>query len=547
MTMFEITREQEPLLRLTQEAYDVLRQFAQDDPERYLDETTDFRAVLLAHGVTSYTEPTGLYLDDLSLEMPPESGPRNRVDRQALAFYDALPGMTPAQATDPLLWAWLTHFRMHRFALCRWPRLKDVNLTDHLRQHWFVDNQRHALWRDNTASRIWWLAHTARKAAQASAGAFNAQQAVNHFASNAEHYHVLLDHSFTRSASVMAELIRSLLKDATGIHNEGLYELARQLNVMAGARYLDAVPRLQLRHEINDLLEDIMSQPKFVRDRFRLRNRTPVRVLSLGGGVQSTVLALLAARGEYGLPKPDVAVFADTGWEPAGVYDHLDWLKSELAQAYEVVTVSAGNIRENLLRGITPQGNRFLDIPAYLINPDGTPAIAARQCTAHYKLQPIFQHLRERLGLRYGRRAPKDVQVEMWLGISSDEIARAKASREEWVTNRYPLIELEFSRGQLLDWFQRHYPGRSLPRSACIGCPFRADGEWKQMQVSDPAAWADAVMVDDALRNLPAARDAITGDAYLHKKRIPLAEVIFSSTQTYDDLMAEECEGLCGI
>jgi hypothetical protein len=40
-----------------------------------------------------------------------------------------------------------------------------------------------------------------------------------------------------------------------------------------------------------------------------------LRVLSLGAGVQSTTLALLAAHGEVG-PMPDCAIFADTRWEP---------------------------------------------------------------------------------------------------------------------------------------------------------------------------------------------------------------------------------------
>ncbi len=40
-----------------------------------------------------------------------------------------------------------------------------------------------------------------------------------------------------------------------------------------------------------------------------------IRALSLGAGVQSTTLALLAVEGV--LPMPDVAIFADTGWEPA--------------------------------------------------------------------------------------------------------------------------------------------------------------------------------------------------------------------------------------
>lgn len=52
-----------------------------------------------------------------------------------------------------------------------------------------------------------------------------------------------------------------------------------------------------------------------------------LRVLSLGAGVQSTTMALMAAHGEIG-PMPDCAIFADTGWEPKSVYDHLEWLMS---------------------------------------------------------------------------------------------------------------------------------------------------------------------------------------------------------------------------
>lgn len=47
-----------------------------------------------------------------------------------------------------------------------------------------------------------------------------------------------------------------------------------------------------------------------------------LRILSLGAGVQSTTLALMAAHGEIGA-MPDCAIFADTGWEPKAVYEHL--------------------------------------------------------------------------------------------------------------------------------------------------------------------------------------------------------------------------------
>jgi len=46
-----------------------------------------------------------------------------------------------------------------------------------------------------------------------------------------------------------------------------------------------------------------------------------ITVISLGGGVQSSVMALMADEGAFG-PMPG-AIFADTRWEPPSVYEHL--------------------------------------------------------------------------------------------------------------------------------------------------------------------------------------------------------------------------------
>lgn len=74
------------------------------------------------------------------------------------------------------------------------------------------------------------------------------------------------------------------------------------------------------------------------------------RVLSLGAGVQSTTLALMAAHGHF---RPvDCAIFADTSWEPAAVYEHLNVL------TFLVHIVSAGNPHENLLNAAA--GKRLL-------------------------------------------------------------------------------------------------------------------------------------------------------------------------------------------
>ena len=57
------------------------------------------------------------------------------------------------------------------------------------------------------------------------------------------------------------------------------------------------------------------------------RERT-LTVISLGAGVQSSVMAIMAAKGEF--PKPDCAIFADTGYEPKKVYAYLEFLKKNI-------------------------------------------------------------------------------------------------------------------------------------------------------------------------------------------------------------------------
>ena len=348
-----------------------------------------------------------------------------------------------------------------------------------------------------------------------------------------------------RNPLLLAECVRALLKEATGISTAGYRRVVRQLNLEAGTLLLDALSRQQVRSLVIKIVEETMSEPEWVRDRRYLRNRNITRVLSLGAGTQSTVLALMAEHGYGGMRRPDFAIFADTGWEPPAVYEHLEWLKSQLS--YEVVTVSDGNIKDNILAGTNPEGRKFLDLPTYLTEPDGTLSVGARQCTRHYKLSPIFRELRNRLGLADGKRAPKDVQVEMWLGISSDEASRQKPSREEWITNRWPLVEQGYSRAQLYQWFAERYPERELPRSACIGCPYHSNSEWKHLQEHDPKSFAEAVFVDRALREMPQLRQLSKGTAYLHRSRQPLDEVDFSSAKDYTEAMLEECEGLCGI
>lgn len=268
-------------------------------------------------------------------------------------------------------------------------------------------------------------------------------------------------------------------------------------------------------------------------------------VISLGAGVQSSVMALMAANGLI-KPMPDYAVFADTGWEPRGVYEHLDWLETQLP--FEVVRVRQSDIRADTLAGRNSTGQPFYTIPLFLRKKNGQRAITKRQCTREYKVAPITRALRDLLGLGYREAVPRGTWVELWMGISRDEIIRMKPNRERWIEHHYPLIDRAMTRADCEDWFEQHYPGRTLPRSACIGCPYHSNAEWARIKYTDPESWADAVLVDAALR-IGGESSIVGAELYLHGSLIPLDEIDFSNPPEdgQPSLFGEECEGLCGV
>lgn len=251
-----------------------------------------------------------------------------------------------------------------------------------------------------------------------------------------------------------------------------------------------------------------------------------LRVLSLGAGVQSSTLLLLSLRGE--LPPLDAAIFADTQYEPAAVYDHLDWLEERTrAAGVPLLYVTRGNIKTDALksqvRGRKTDGVRWASMPFFVDSGRSDHGMIRRQCTREYKLDPIRAAVRQLAGLAPGEVAGNKVHVEQWVGISADEIHRLRQSRDYWITLRYPLVfdrTPAWSRADCVAWLKREFPDHRVPRSACIACPFHSNAEWRAMRECDPDSWQDAIQFDAAIRKLRGMR----GDVYLHGSLKPLSE-----------------------
>lgn len=264
----------------------------------------------------------------------------------------------------------------------------------------------------------------------------------------------------------------------------------------------------------------------------------PIHIISLGAGVQSSTMALMAAAGEI-TPMPVAAIFADTQAEPKSVYTWLDWLEKQLP--FPVVRVTHGDLAKKAVTSYFSTKNKkvtFSGIPAFVMNPDGTQGMMSRQCTKDFKVSPVDKAITAQMRKHETRRAVK------WLGISLDEISRVKDSRRNTVEHRYPLIDMRLYRNDCLLWMERHGFPRP-PRSACTFCPYRSNSEWRSLSKQDFQA---AVRFEQDFQAAVNGGSMI-GKPWLHRSMKPLSEVDFSTEEERGQLnmFNNECEGMCGV
>jgi hypothetical protein len=267
------------------------------------------------------------------------------------------------------------------------------------------------------------------------------------------------------------------------------------------------------------------------------------RFLSLGAGVQSTYIALREAReGWLGI---DAAIFADTGSEPPSVYRHLEALIPQLPfPVHCVVGYRSGErLRESIMSRVSQAKSGSGGPPFFTTTTGRDHGMLPRQCTHDFKLAPLAKKQRELLGLKRGRR-PEGILAEVILGISADEALRMKPNHLPYLRNVFPLVERGITRGHCLEWFKKNgLP--TPPKSACTYCPYRSDRAWKDLRDNEPEAFADAVRMDEAIRD---GYRGSTEKLYVHRSLTPLSEADFRTAEDFGQMdFINECEGLCEV
>lgn len=263
-----------------------------------------------------------------------------------------------------------------------------------------------------------------------------------------------------------------------------------------------------------------------------------MRVISYGGGVQSTALLVLATNSQ--LPGVDAALFANVGddSEDPRTLDYVRNVAVPFAHSHNIPLYELRRTRrtgevETLYGRITRPGHRAITIP--LRGENGAPQ--SRHCTRDFKIAVVGKWLK-------GAGASEALPAQVCIGISTDEIERAGRGKDEKYERRcYPLLELGLSRSDCRAIIEQ--AGLPIPpKSACWFCPFHSKNAWAEMRRDLPRQFEASV----ALEGMVLARQRVLGHPPLYLTRFgrPLDEAIEEAGETLWSEGPEACdEGYC--
>ena len=252
-----------------------------------------------------------------------------------------------------------------------------------------------------------------------------------------------------------------------------------------------------------------------------------MRVISYGGGVQSTAMCVLAIEGK--MAPVDAALFANVGDDsehPATLVYVRDVAMPYFAghglSIHELHKRNKDGQIITLMARLTKAGSRSLPIPVRMSE---TGAPGTRSCTHDHKIAVVAKWLRERGATRKNK-------AEVCIGISWDEIQRLGNKKlKPYETVTYPLIDLRLTRTDCQRIIKR--AGLPLPpKSSCYFCPFHRPSAWARMRRDEPELFDKSAALETLLNE---RRDMLGKDrVYLTRFGKPLADAIHEEQPALD-------------
>lgn len=218
-----------------------------------------------------------------------------------------------------------------------------------------------------------------------------------------------------------------------------------------------------------------------------------MRVISYGGGVQSTALCVLATQNRIG--NVDAALFANVGEDsehPETIRYVREVMKPFLATRnlpiHLLDRIKRNGEVQTLYGQLVRPGSRSIPIPVRMDN--GAPG--RRNCTTDFKIKVIRKWLKQH-GVT--KTAPATVLV----GFSTDEFQRVNNRRpSDFEIPEHPLLDLHLSREDCKRVIER--AGLPVPpKSACYFCPFHRPAQWAKLRRDEPELFQKSVELEQLL------------------------------------------------
>lgn len=243
------------------------------------------------------------------------------------------------------------------------------------------------------------------------------------------------------------------------------------------------------------------------------------KVFSFGGGVQSTSVLVLAARGELDY---ETFTFANVGEdsEDPETLDYLYEVAMPFARRHGLDLIELRRDGPTLLEHIHETDS----IPIPVRMPNGAPG--RRNCTMHWKMRVVAKWTRE-----HG--ATKATPATVGLGISLDEAWRMRTDAYfDYQELDYPLVRHRLTRNDC----RRIIHDADLPeppKSSCWFCPFRTIGYWRNLRANRPDRFERAAELEQTL--IERRREQGKDPVYLTRRAAPLHEAIEPQMGLFDE------------
>lgn len=195
------------------------------------------------------------------------------------------------------------------------------------------------------------------------------------------------------------------------------------------------------------------------------------KIVSFGGGVNGVAMLIAMVRSG---DRPDAILFADTGGEREESYQYIEyfskWLQSKGFPPVTFVTYK------------TKHGKR-VTLEQECLKAKSLPSIAYgfKTCSQKHKIFPQEKWIKSQFGKE---------SITWYIGFDFNESRRIKENPTKHYTNKYPLIELEWTREQCIEEIRKE--GLKIPhKTSCFFCPnmkkpeiLALDNEYKERAIA---------------------------------------------------------------